>query len=88
MRKRSVAIGKLSSIWNSTRDASVKPLASSPTPFAAWSIAVVPKTVNQIMLTATGMSRTAAMNSRIVLPFEMRAINIPTNGDQEIHHAQ
>ena len=27
-------------------------------------------------------------NSRIVRPREMRAINMPTKGDQAIHHAQ
>ncbi len=28
------------------------------------------------------------MNCRIERPREMRAMNVPTNGDHEIHHAQ
>ena len=31
---------------------------------------------------------TTQINSLMVLPFEILAINIPTNGDHEIHHAQ
>src|SRR5699024_884960 len=51
-------------------------------------MALFPKTDIQIILNSVGNKRTAAINSWIVLPFEMRAINNPTNGDHEIHHAQ
>lgn len=51
-------------------------------------IALFPKTDIQIKLNKVGMIKTAAMNSRILLPFEILAMNSPTKGDQEIHHAQ
>ena len=35
-----------------------------------------------------GMNSTATTNSRTVRPREMRAMNMPTKGDHEIHHAQ
>jgi len=35
-----------------------------------------------------GTSSTPIRNSRTVRPREMRAMNIPTNGDQAIHQAQ
>jgi len=36
----------------------------------------------------TGANRTPPTNSRRVRPREIRAINMPTKGDQEIHHPQ
>ena len=48
----------------------------------------VPNAVSQTMPTAVGTSSTPMMNSRIVRPRETRAMNIPTKGDHEIHHAQ
>ena len=38
--------------------------------------------------TSDGTSTTENTNSRIVRPREIRARNMPTNGDQEIHQAQ
>ena len=35
-----------------------------------------------------GASRTTEKYSRMLRPREMRAMNMPTNGDHEIHHAQ
>src|SRR5699024_8992288 len=54
----------------------------------ATSIPVTPKTVNQMMPIVVGTSRSAITNSRTVLPFETRAIKIPTNELQLNHHAQ
>ena len=48
----------------------------------------VPKTDIQIKLNKVGRISTAAINSLMVLPFDILAINSPTYGDQEIHHAQ
>ena len=47
-----------------------------------------PKTANQSRLTALGMRITPATNWRMVRPRLIRAMNMPTNGVQEIHHAQ
>ena len=41
----------------------------------------------QMTVTRVGIISTAVMNCRTVRPFETLAINIPTNGDQEIHQA-
>jgi len=51
-------------------------------------IALFPKTDIQIKLNNVGIIKTAAINSRTLLPFEIFDINSPTKGDQEIHHAQ
>ena len=51
-------------------------------------IAAPPKIANQSRLTALGMRMTPATNWRIVRPRLIRAMNMPTNGVQEIHHAQ
>lgn len=58
------------------------------TPLLCTSIAVVPNAANQMKLMNVGMSKTPNRNSRMVRPLETRAMKIPTNGDQEIHHAQ
>src|SRR5699024_1802464 len=47
-----------------------------------------PKTAKNIKVTSVGASRTPVINCLIVLPFDTLAINIPTNGAQEIHHDQ
>ena len=47
-----------------------------------------PNMLSQKNVKPAGMKSTPRMNSRIVLPLEILAINIPTNGDQDIHHPQ
>ena len=51
-------------------------------------MAVLPNTVIHKKVKPVGTSSTPMANSRTVRPREIRAINMPTNGDQEIHHAQ
>ena len=51
-------------------------------------IAVLPNTVIHRKVKAVGTNSTPITNSRIVRPREMRAMNMPTNGDHAIHHAQ
>ena len=48
----------------------------------AW-LAVIQKKVKTV-----GTSNTPSTNSRTVRPREMRAMNMPTNGDHEIHQPQ
>ena len=43
---------------------------------------------NQSRLTALGTRSTPETNWRMVRPRLMRAMNMPTNGVQEIHQAQ
>src|SRR5690606_5149105 len=57
-------------------------------PASSKLIAVLPNTTIQKNVVSDGASSTPAMNSRIVRPREIRAINIPTNGDQLIHQPQ
>lgn len=52
------------------------------------SMAVVPNAENQNDPRSVGATSTPIMNSRIVRPFDTRAMNILTNGAQEIHQAQ
>lgn len=47
-----------------------------------------PKIVNHSAQNSVGTAKTPKMNSRTVRPLETRAINVPTKGDQAIHHAQ
>ena len=47
-----------------------------------------PNTDIQTNDSSVGMIITPSTNSLTVRPLEIRAINIPTKGDQEIHHAQ
>jgi hypothetical protein len=49
---------------------------------------IVPKTANHMIDTSAGAAITPPINSLIVLPFDIRAINVPTNGAHAIHHAQ
>ena len=51
-------------------------------------MAAPPKIANHSRLTALGIRMTPATNSRIVRPRLIRAMNMPTNGVQEIHQAQ
>ena len=51
-------------------------------------MAAPPKTDIHRNDSRVGISITPMTNSRTVRPLEMRAMNIPTNGDQEIHQAQ
>ena len=47
-----------------------------------------PKVLIQKKVTNVGTNKTPRINSRMVLPLDIRAINIPTKGDHAIHHAQ
>ncbi len=53
-----------------------------------WSMAVPPKAVIHSTDTSEGTSSTAMRNSRTVRPRLTLAMNMPTKGDQLIHHAQ
>src|SRR5699024_8348452 len=59
-----------------------------PAQINSTSKAVVPKLVNQISASTDGAINTPVTNSRMVRPLEIRAINRPTNGAQEICQAQ
>ncbi len=50
--------------------------------FFTISKALFAKTENQIMVAIVGTQNGRKINSLIVLPFEIRAINIPVNGTQ------
>ena len=56
--------------------------------FFTISKALFAKTENQIMVAIVGTKMVAKINSLIVLPFEIRAINIPVNGTQANQKAQ
>ena len=88
MREMGAAKGRLSNMWNRARAGSSMPFAKAPTPACACSRATPPKTDIHRALARVGSNRTAIKNSRTVRPREMRAMNMPTKGDQEIHHAQ
>src|SRR5690606_15627528 len=68
------------------------PLASAPAmstpPKICPHSAVPPKTENHAKPSRLGTTTTPSTNSRTVRPYDTRAMNAPTNGDQEIHHAQ
>ena len=53
-----------------------------------WKMAVPPNAPIHKIDTSVGITMTQNTNSRMVRPFETRAINMPTKGDQEIHQAQ
>ena len=81
-----VAHGMWSSIpksWPSGVDAPAR-----STPFCCIRMAAPPKTANQTRLTRLGTNSTPVTNCRMVRPREMRAMNMPTNGVQDIHQAQ
>src|SRR3712207_4604065 len=56
--------------------------------FMSIQMAPLPKTVIHRNMKSDGTSSTATMYSRMVRPFDMRAMKSPTNGAQLIHHAQ
>src|SRR5680860_493465 len=81
--------GRFANIWKVAKLTSVKPSsASEPTPCWICSSAAPPNALIHTAVITVGMSSTAMMNSRTVRPRETRAINMPTNGDQENHQAQ
>ena len=51
-------------------------------------MAVLPNTVIHRKVNPAGTSSTLRMNCRTVRPREIRAMNMPTKGDQAIHQAQ
>nr|WP_236824784.1 MULTISPECIES: hypothetical protein [unclassified Blastococcus] len=61
---------------------------ASPAPSCSARMPAPPNTENHSPLTSVGTASTPTTNSRMVRPREMRAMNVATNGDQEIHHAQ
>ena len=61
---------------------------SAPLPATIWAILASPKIVSHNMPSKLGKITAPAINSRTVRPSEIRAMNIPTNGAQLIHHAQ
>ena len=67
---------------------SVDDAVKSVKPCFCISMAVVPNAENQNEPSSVGATSTPIMNSRIVRPFDTRAMNILTNGAQEIHQAQ
>src|SRR5690606_36974030 len=87
-----VTAGRGRNLKNSNRPTETSSITAEEICPAAtvWSriIAVLPNTVLHRKVNSVGMNRTATMNSRTVRPREIRAMNMPTKGDQEIHHAQ
>ncbi|MNV60614.1 hypothetical protein D3C71_1530840 [compost metagenome] len=84
-----LASGRYSKKRNSS--ASTLPAAWASAPWATWvsiQIAPLPNAVIHSRLKAVGISSTPTTNSRTVRPREMRAMNMPTNGDQDTHQAQ
>ena len=61
---------------------------SAPLPATICAMLASPKIVSHKMPSRLGAIMAPAMNSRTVRPNEMRAMNMPTNGAQLIHHAQ
>ena len=57
-------------------------------PACSSEMAEPPKMENHTSDTTDGTITTVKMNSRMVRPREMRAMNMPTNGDQDTHQAQ
>ena len=49
--------------------------------------AIVPNTESQIIVNAVGIRTTPIINSRMVLPFDILAMNIPTKGVHAMNHA-
>ena len=64
-------------------------IAAIPPPpnSSSWS-AALPKIESHTKVRAVGTSSTPTRNSRTVRPRDTLAMNIPTKGDQAIHHAQ
>ena len=86
-----VASGNSRSVSNSDASSAMPPVSvrgGSQPSLSCRSIAVPPRIANQTNDTRLGTTITQTTNCRIVRPFEMRAMNMPTNGVQEIHQAQ
>src|SRR5699024_250275 len=73
---------------NAKSIASGEPAALISLPVSSNHIAVPPKIENHRAHTAAGTRITTVTNSRNVRPREILAMNRPTNGVQETHHAQ
>ena len=82
--------GSCSSIINIAVGESANAVFTKLMPLSASSMvsAMLPKKLSHKKVKPAGTKSTPTMNSRIVRPREMRAMNMPTNGDQEIHQAQ
>ena len=57
-------------------------------PPTAFESAAPPKADSQMVENSDGRKRTPRTNSRTDRPYEIRAMNIPTNGDHAIHQPQ
>jgi len=82
--------GNCSRKWNNATAASFctsVPRAGKILSAIIW-IPESPNTVIHSRVKPAGTSITPRANSRIDRPREMRAMNMPTNGDQEIHQPQ
>ena len=63
-------------------------VATPPFPMCSTQRAEPPKVASQRKENIAGKNSTSKTNSRTVLPFEIHAMNIPTNGDHAIHQPQ
>ena len=67
----------------------IEPEAPPDSTALSWMLqAVPPKIENQMTVTRGGTRSTPVTNWRMVRPRLIRAMNMPTNGAQETHHAQ
>ena len=80
------ASGSCPSIWKSCSSSAASTAPVKPPRYCV--IAVPPSAVIHSTEISAGITSTAVRNCRTVRPRETRAMNIPTNGDQLIHHAQ
>src|SRR5699024_5454203 len=83
--------GKCSRKENSapgTSSSSTTLSTSPPSPLSSISKAACPKIPNHSTEKPAGTASTPETNCRMVRPLEMRAMKIPTNGDQLMVHAQ
>lgn len=87
MNDEIAASGRPSSMMKSCNSSDASAIALEPCSMI-WLRAAVPKVVIHNTQTADGISSTQIRNSRTVLPRETRAMNMPTKGDHDIHHAQ
>ena len=78
--------GRASNTANSL--ASGPPASLIAWPASSRYMVVPPMMPNQTTHTAAGTTMTTVANSRRVRPREIFAMNMPTNGVHEIHHAQ
>jgi hypothetical protein len=89
INESSCVIGKYSNMAKSAVETSAFTAERmSPAPEACSDSAEPPNTDIQTNDRIVGMIITPRMNSRTVRPLEILAMNMPTNGDQEIHQAQ